>query len=135
MLPLDAETAVMEILRADPAFADVSMGTLVPGDLEARLPFVHVARADGRISTPVWGTGPMKDTATLALTTWQRDLSEARRFAGTVVWTILRRPACPLSDGSTLVRAHHIAGPNQVGDAYGPAATYRFVSTITTTIH
>ncbi|MGH8791769.1 MAG: hypothetical protein ACRDXX_03885 [Stackebrandtia sp.] len=134
MVPLDAETAAIEIL-AD-ALPKVRTGTVVPETLADHTPYIHLARVDGRVVMPTWARGPLIDTTHLALTCWDGpDLADARTLCREAVAALVCARGRVLCGGSTLTRAVHLSGPSWLPDDHAPNGLWRFVAQTALTIH
>lgn len=122
--PLDIEWEVAQAIAADvPASFDVG-ATMVPADLENRLPFVLVQAQGGTVADRVI------DAARLNVDVWGESPSAAMRAALAAFGACMR-----LSDrsdtfrGDTAVYARPYASPD---DEHPTLARYRFLVGVTT---
>lgn len=125
-VPQDTEWLVAQAIAGDmPEITGVNVGaTMVPADLEDRLPFVLVQAQGGTVADRVI------DNARLNVDTWAETPSEAMRAAHAAFGACMR-----LSDrsdvfrGATGVSARPYASPDE---EHPTLARYRFLIVVTT---
>ncbi|MGH8877012.1 MAG: hypothetical protein ACRD0P_06700, partial [Stackebrandtia sp.] len=123
MLP-DPVTAVVTVLRN--ALDEVTVGTVVPGQLAASVPFVHIAQAGGPI-TPASSRGLVVEAARLAVTCWAGgDHAHARVLARRVVSVLLAARGEQVAD-AVITRCVIESAPAFVPDEFAPERVHRYV--------
>ncbi|CAM3433166.1 hypothetical protein [Stackebrandtia soli] len=133
-MPPDPVLVTVAVLR-DLLPSAVTAGTVVPPDLTAKLPFVHVAAVRGRIVSPSWRGGPVVESATVALSCWAGpDAGHARALAREVLSALLPVRSVAV-DGGTVVAVLHVSSPVHVPDPFAPADCHRYVTTVAVTVH
>jgi len=134
MLP-DPVALVVTYLRGHPSLTGVTVGTLRPADLAARLPFLLVERVGGASTLPTWRPGPILDRAGIGLHGWAGpNLADTRAVIGQALAALYAARAVALPGGS-IARITPLGGPITVPDPGAGEHVHRQIATVEVTVH